>query len=99
MNLHYQLYDIIITTSKIRITFVGLEKFRRYNWPIIHKYGITELFEIPGVVVIINKWGLIIRIAIYNMVKMERRNDIGVDVVNKLPIREDGKNNQDQTPK
>ena len=41
--------------------------------------GLTALYEIPQVVNIINKCGLSSKTEIKKMLKMARRNDIGVD--------------------
>ena len=50
---------------------------------------IEALFEINEVARIIIKWGLISRAYIDNMMNMVHMKYIYVDVVNKLPIRED----------
>ena len=55
---------------------------------------IKELFGIPGVLGIINKWVLIIRTYIDNT-KMARMNDMSLDIMNKFPIREYGRKNQE----
>ena len=55
--------------------------------------------EIPQVVEIIKKWGFISKTKIKNILKMERRNDISVNVNNKIPIREDGRKKRDKTSK
>ena len=55
--------------------------------------------EIPQVVDIIKECGLSSKTEIKNMQNMSQRNDISVDVVNKAPIREDGKKQKYQTSK
>ena len=57
------------------------------------------LLEIPQVVEIIKNWGLSSNIDINTMLKMARINEISVDVVNNIPIREYGRKKIDQTPK
>ena len=51
------------------------------------KEGLKALLEIPQVVEIIKKWGLIIRTDIKKILKMAWINNISVDVVNRIPIR------------
>ena len=55
--------------------------------------------EIPQLVEIIKKCGLSIETEIKNIMKMAHRNGISSDVVNKIPIREYGRNKRDQTSK
>ena len=50
-----------------------------------------DLLEIPEVIEITKKWGFVINMDINKMLKTARINDIIVDVVNKIPIREDGR--------
>ena len=57
------------------------------------------MLDIPQVVDIINKWGLSIKIEIKKMLNMARRNNTSVDFVNKIPIREYGRNKIYQTSK
>ena len=59
------------------------------------KEGLKYFLDIPQVVDIIKKWSLIINMDINKMLNMSWRNYIGVDVVNKIPIREDGRNKID----
>ena len=59
------------------------------------KEGLKYFLDIPQVVDIIKKWSLIINADINKMLNMSWRNYIGVDVVNKIPIREDGRNKID----
>ena len=47
------------------------------------------LLDIPQIVGIIKKFGLSSKTEIKNMMKMARRNDISVNFVNKISIRED----------
>ena len=54
---------------------------------------ITQVFEK------INKWGFSSKAKIKKILNMSRRNYISVNVVNKVPIREDGRNKRDQTSK
>ena len=58
------------------------------------KEGIKALLEKPQVVDIIKKCGLSINTYIKKMLKIARINYIIVDVVNKIPIREDGRKKQ-----
>ena len=63
------------------------------------KEGFKYLLEIPQVVEIIKKWGLSRKKDIKNILKMTRRNNISVYVVNKIPIREVGREKIYQTSK
>ena len=63
------------------------------------KEGIKALLEIPQVVDIIKECGFSSKTEIKKMLNMARRNDISVDVVNKTPIREDGRKQKYQTSK
>ena len=63
------------------------------------KEGLRDLLEIPQVVDIIKKCGLISKTEIKSMLTMARRNDISVNVVDKIPIREDGRKQRDQISK
>ena len=65
----------------------------------MNEEGIKALLEIPQVVDIIKECGLSSKTEIKNMQNMSQRNDISVDVVNKNPIREDGRKQKDQTSK
>ena len=58
-----------------------------------------DLLKIPEVIEITKKWGFIINMDINKMLKTARINDIIVDVVNKIPIREDGRKKIYQTSK
>ena len=60
---------------------------------------IKNLLEIPQVVEIIKKFGLIIKTDVNNILNMACINDISVDLVNKIQIREDGRKQLDQTSK
>ena len=55
--------------------------------------------ETPQVVEIIRKCGLSNKTGTKNILKMAKRNDIRVDVVNKTPIREDRRKQRDQASK
>ena len=57
------------------------------------------MLEKPKLVDIIKKCGLSIKRDIKKMLKMERRNEISVNVVNKIPIREYGREKIYQTSK
>ena len=57
------------------------------------------MLEIPQVVEIIKKSGLSSKTEIKKMLKMACRNDSSVNVVNNIPIREDGRKQQYQTSK
>ena len=48
---------------------------------------------------IINKWGLISKTEIQNIMKMAQRNDSSVNVGNYIPMREDGRKKRYQTSK
>ena len=61
--------------------------------------GLNSLLEIPQAVEIINKFGFSSNTEIKKMLNMEWRNDISLDSVNNIPIREDGRNKIDQTSK
>ena len=61
--------------------------------------GLEALLEIPQVVEIIKKWGLVRRTDIKKMLNMAQRHGINVDVVNEIPIREYGRNKIDQPSK
>ena len=52
------------------------------------KEVLKYLLDIPQVVEKIKKCGLIIMMWIKNMLNMARRNDISVNAINKIPIRE-----------
>ena len=56
-----------------------MENFKKYNKIKMSEEGLTALYEIPQVVNIINKCGLSSKTEIKKMLKMARRNDIGVD--------------------
>ena len=58
---------------------------------------LKALLEIPQVVEIINKCGLSSKTEIKRIMKMAHINDISVDVVNKIQIREDDRKKRDQT--
>ena len=60
---------------------------------------LKALLEIPKVVDIIKKCDLSSKTDTKNMLNMARINDISVDVVNKIPIREYGRKQQYQTSK
>ena len=53
--------------------------------------GLTPLLEISQVVEIINNCGLSSKMEIKNMLKMAYRDDISVNTLNKIIIREYGK--------
>ena len=57
------------------------------------------MLDIPQVVDIIKKWGLSSKTDIKKMLNMAQRNEISVDLVNMIPIREDGRKKIDQTSK
>ena len=57
------------------------------------------VLDIPEVVEKIKKWGLSSNTWISKMLKMVQRHDISVDVINKIPIRKDGRKKRDQTSK
>ena len=58
---------------------------------------LKALLEIPQVVEIINNCGLGIKTEIKKILKIARKNDISVDVVNNIAIREDGRKKIYQT--
>ena len=60
---------------------------------------LKDFLDIPQVVEIIKRWDLSSKIYINNMLNMAQRNDISVDVVNNIPIMEDGINKIYQTSK
>ena len=57
------------------------------------------MLEIPQLVEIIKKWGLSSKTEIHKNLNMARRNDIIVNVINKIPIREDGIKKRNQISK
>ena len=57
------------------------------------------MLEIPQVFQIIKIWGLSKKTEIKNILKMAWRTDITVDVINKTPIKEDGRKKRYQTSK
>ena len=61
--------------------------------------GLNALLEIPKIVEIIRKCGLSSKMEIKKILNMARRNDISVNVVNKILIREDGRKKRNQTSK
>ena len=69
----------------------NLEQLRQ-NKITIRKYELKDSLEIPQVVEITKNWGLISRRDITKMLNMAQRNDISVDVFNKITLREDGRN-------
>ena len=58
---------------------------------------LKALLEIPQVAEIINNCGLGIKTEIKKILKIARKNDISVDVVNNIAIREDGRKKIYQT--
>ena len=65
----------------------------------MRKEVLKALLDISQVVEIIKKWSFSSKTDINNMLKMERRNDIGVNIINKIPIRGDRRKKRDQTSK
>ena len=65
----------------------------------MNEEGIKALSEIPRLVEITKKCGLSSNTDIKNILKMAQRNDISVNIVKKIPIREYGINNRYQTSK
>ena len=65
----------------------------------MNEEGIKDLLEIPQLVEIIKKWDFSSEKEIKKMPKMTQKNDISVDVVNKIPNREHGRKKRDQTSK
>ena len=65
----------------------------------MNEEGLKALLEILQGVEIIKKCGLGSKTETKKILNMERRNDISVDVVNKIPIREYGRKQQYQTSK
>ena len=65
----------------------------------MRKEVLKALLDISQVVEIIKKWSFSSKMDINNMLKMERRNDIGVNIINKIPIRGDRRKKRDQTSK
>ena len=63
----------------------------------MNEEGLKALLDIPQVVEIIKKCGLSSKMEIKEMPKMAQKNDISVNVINKTPIREYGRKQQDQT--
>ena len=61
--------------------------------------GPKALLEIPQVVDIIKKCGLISKMQIKIMLKIAQRNDISVNVLYNISIREDGRKQRDQISK
>ena len=61
--------------------------------------GLKYLLEIPQLVEIINKGGFSSKTYIKKMTKTARRNDIIVDAINNIPIREDSRKKIDQNSK
>ena len=60
---------------------------------------LKDLLEITQVVQIIKKWSLSSKTDIKNIPNMAWRNDISVNIVNKISIREYKKNKRYQTSK
>ena len=95
MNLSRSIYSNV---SSINLNYVaGLERFKKCNKLNMCVGVINALLEIPEVSVITNKWLLSINTEIDNMLKMVHRSNISVNLVNEIPIREDGSNKIDQT--
>ena len=65
----------------------------------MRKEGLNVLLGKPQVVDIIKKFGLSIKTEIRKILKMAWRNDIKVNVFNKILIREDGRKRRYQTSK
>ena len=65
----------------------------------MNEEGLKALLDIPQVVEIIKKYGLSIKTKIKKMLNMAWINDIRVNVVNKIPMREYGRKKRDQTSK
>ena len=53
----------------------------------MNEEGLKALLDIPQVVEIIKKCGLSSKMEIKEMPKMAQKNDISVNVINKIPIR------------
>ena len=65
----------------------------------MNKKLLKYLLEITQVVQIIKKWSLSSKTDIKNIPNMAWRNDISVNNINKIPIREDVRKKRDQNSK
>ena len=65
----------------------------------MNEEGIMDLLEITQVVEIIKRCGMSRKTQTKKMLNMLWKHDISIDVVNKIPISEDGRKEQDKTLK
>ena len=84
---HYINMYILINLSYI----ASIEELKIYNGSTMCEERLKALLEIPQVVEIIKKLGLIIMIEIKKLLKITRRNDISVYFFNEIPIKEYGR--------